>query len=85
MRMMKGVSVLPGPTKLLAAIRATELSVPKYCEAKGLHRHMVEKAIKGKLDMSVAFAAELERATDGAVVVADWVLDDADTATGTGG
>ena len=82
MRFLKGSSPLPGPTKLLACIRASGLSVPRFCELRGLPRHTVEKAIKGKLQMTVAFATDIEKATDGAVVVADWAFE-SEAATGT--
>lgn len=83
MRFLNESSPLPGPTKLLAHIRALDLTIPDWCERKELPRHKVEKAIKGKLRMSVPFAADLEKATDGAVVVGDWIVDAEHAATGT--
>lgn len=82
MRFINESSPLPGPSKLLSHIRALGKSIPDWCEAESLPRHTVEKAIKGKLTMSVPLALEIQRATNGAVQVSDWDFD-ARHATGT--
>jgi hypothetical protein len=62
-----------GAEKLLRHIRATGLSIPKWCEAKGLDRLKVQKAINGgSARFDVDFALAIERATEGDVTVPDW-------------
>lgn len=65
----------PAPAALLAHIRASEhASIPAFCEAKGLDRLKVQKAINGKIKwMDLKFAFEIEKATDGAVAASSWI------------
>jgi hypothetical protein len=66
-----------GATKLLGHIRDLGISIPDFCEKHGLFRQKVEKAIKGDLKrVDVDFALAIERATGGAVLVADWETPD---------
>jgi hypothetical protein len=51
--------------------------IPAFCEAKGLDRFKVQKAIKGEiLRIDVDFAFAVDRATDGRVKAERWCLDD---------
>jgi hypothetical protein len=70
---IKEAGAVAGAEKLLAHIRGLNISIPDFCEKHGLFRQKVEKAIKGDLKrVDVDFALAIERATDGAVTVADW-------------
>jgi hypothetical protein len=67
----------PGAEKLLRHIRESGLSIPKWCEEKGLDRLKVQKAINGSWQrFDVDFALSIERATGGDVAVADWATVD---------
>lgn len=70
---IKEAGEVPGAEKLLAHIRDLGVSIPDFCEQHGLFRQKVEKAIKGGLKrVDVDFALAIQRATGGAVLVADW-------------
>jgi hypothetical protein len=59
---------------LLRHIREHFGTVPAFCEAKGLDRVRVQKAIRGKpKKFDVGFAFAIEKATDGAVPASLWV------------
>lgn len=61
------------PKALLKHIRDKYGTVPAFCEAKGLDRIRVQKAIRGKpKKFDVEFAFALERATDGDVPARLW-------------
>jgi hypothetical protein len=64
-----------GAAKLLAFVRATSKTIPKFCEENGLNRIKTQKAINGGLTrIDVGFALDIEKATGGAVMVRDWVV-----------
>jgi hypothetical protein len=68
-----------GATKLLAYVRATSKTIPRFCEENGLNRIKTQKAINGDLQrIDVGFALDIEKATGGAVLVRDWVVAIAD-------
>lgn len=76
---IKEAGSVAGAEKLLAHIRGLSVSIPDFCEKHGLFRQKVEKAIKGDLKrVDVDFALAIERATDSAVLVADWETLDQD-------
>lgn len=65
---------LLGAIKLLAYVRKHYDSIPAFCEAKGLDRYKVEKAIKGKLArIDIRFGEDVSAATNGDVKSADWI------------
>ena len=58
---------------LLAHVRANYPNIPAFCEATGLDRLKVQKAIRGKfLQMDAKFAFAVESATKGAVPASWW-------------
>lgn len=64
------------PQALLAHIRAKYGSIPAFCDAKGLDRIKVQKAIRGEIQrMDVDFAFAVERATDGDVPAFWWAAE----------
>jgi hypothetical protein len=67
----------PGAPKLEAYIRQHFGSIPKFCEAKGIDRIKVQRAIGGGLQrVDVDFAFDIEHATGGWVVAEDWCTPD---------
>ncbi len=71
-------TIIPAAQELLTFIRESEHpSIPAFCEAKGLDRLKVARAIKGEiLRVDVDFALDVEEATGGAVPVERWRTDE---------
>ena len=68
---------VPAAQQLLALIREQYDTIPRFCEAKGLDRLKVARAINGLMTrFDVDFALDIEKATDGAVVADGWRVDD---------
>jgi HD-like signal output (HDOD) protein len=68
---------VPAAQQLLALIRDQYGTIPKFCEAKGLDRLKVARAINGQMvRFDVDFALDIEHATNGAVVADGWRVDD---------
>jgi len=60
--------------RVLAYIREHYPNIPAFCDANGLDRLKVQKAIRGKFQqMDAKFAFEAEKATNGAVPASWWV------------
>jgi hypothetical protein len=73
MRIEEAADSADAPQALLKHIRDNYGSVPAFCQAKGLDRIRVQKAIRGKpKKFDVEFAFALEKATGGAVPAALW-------------
>lgn len=68
---------IPAAQQLLAHVRERYDSIPAFCEARGLDRLKVARAIKGDLiRVDVDFAFAIEEATDGAVLAEAWRMDE---------
>lgn len=68
---------LPAAQQLLAHIRDGYGTIPKFCEAKGLDRLKVARALNGELTrFDVDFALDVQRATGGAVGADGWRVDE---------
>lgn len=71
---------------LLAHIRQHYPNIPAFCDATGLDRLKVQKAIRGKFrQMDARFAFAVETATKGDVPASWWVESSPVPATGTHG
>src|SRR6478672_3110459 len=59
-------------------LRARGLNIPSFCEAKGLDRIQLQRAMRGaQKRFSVDFALAIFRATDGAVPLEAWASETA--------
>ena len=63
----------PAAQKLLDHIRERHRTIPAFCEATGLDRLKIQRLIRGlPRRIDVQFAAEIQKATKGAVKLKDW-------------
>lgn len=70
--------MLRGAAMLLGYIREHFSSIPAFCEAHGLDRLKVQRAVKGQMvRVDVTFASEIEEATGGEVSWESWIPDEA--------
>jgi hypothetical protein len=68
-----GPHMKAGALDLRRYIDEQGISVPDFCEAHGLERVQVQRMLNGERQrVSVEFAADIERATEGAVRVLRW-------------
>jgi len=67
--------ITDGARKTLAFLAVRRLSIPAFCEAKGLPRLAVQRALNGthtRRGILIDFAVSMRDATEGEVAVIDW-------------